>query len=198
LAWTEAAHKLWNTLKDHRPSLYPTEEWDDLHDIRITKLSPEGLDEDALPYASAVKAGLHLLNESLDASHTISQQLHNPTGSYWHAIMHRMEGDYSNSKYWFRQGGTHPVNERLQGLAKEAYERCSAASFGSDSQKGRLDRLIHGSSWDPCLFVDIVEQQVTVVQNDEAEQLLTELQWMEIKLLVQYSYQRTGGNSLEL
>ncbi|MFE5319079.1 hypothetical protein ACFQ88_10250 [Paenibacillus sp. NPDC056579] len=198
MAWTEAVEKLWNMLRDHRPSLYPMEEWDDLHDIRISKLPQEGLDSRALSNAKAVKAGLHLLNESLEASHKLSQELHTPLGSYWHAIMHRMEGDYGNSKYWFRQGGAHPVGDALQAAAKARVQSYAAEAFGSDSLKNRLDKLVSGPSWDPYLFVDIVEQQVTVVQNEQAEELLTELQWVEIKLLVQYSFQQTGGHSLEL
>lgn len=60
-------------------------------------------------YGLAIKAGLYLLNESLDKSHDIAQEITNATGSYWHALMHRMEGDYSNAKYWFNDVGHHPI-----------------------------------------------------------------------------------------
>ena len=56
-----------------------------------------------------VLAGLWLYVDDLDRSHTISQDIHTPTGSYWHAIMHRREGDFWNAKYWFRKVGNHPV-----------------------------------------------------------------------------------------
>lgn len=56
-----------------------------------------------------VLAGLWLYVDDLDRSHTISQDIHSPTGSYWHAIMHRREGDFWNSKYWFHKVGDHPV-----------------------------------------------------------------------------------------
>lgn len=198
LAWTEAVTRVWNTLKDHKPSLYPMEEWDELHDIRIAKLPAEGLDPGSQPYALATKAGLHLLNESLDKSHSLSQEIHNPTGSYWHGIMHRMEGDYSNAKYWFRQAGAHPVHESLLAAAQEACRSYDIDSISSDSMKSRLAAFISGTAWDAAMFTDLVEQQVTVVQDDTADELLIELQWLEIRLLLQYSYQRSGGNSLEL
>jgi hypothetical protein len=47
--------------------------------------------------AAACLAGLWLYHDFLDESHTISQGLHTPEGSYWHALMHRREPDFSNS-----------------------------------------------------------------------------------------------------
>jgi hypothetical protein len=59
--------------------------------------------------ALLVKAAIYLRHGFLDESHKISQQVQTPNGSYWHAIMHRKEGDFSNSKYWYRRVGAHPV-----------------------------------------------------------------------------------------
>lgn len=58
---------------------------------------------------AVLKAGLWLYVDELERSHEISQNLPSPLGSLWHAIMHRREGDFSNSKYWYRQAGTHPL-----------------------------------------------------------------------------------------
>ena len=57
----------------------------------------------------ALQAGIWLYVDELDLSHAISQNLEHPTGSYWHAIMHRREGDFSNSHYWFHKAGKHPA-----------------------------------------------------------------------------------------
>ena len=59
--------------------------------------------------ASACLAGLWLLNNELHSSHEISQSLDTPEGSYWHGIMHRMEGDFGNAMYWMRRAGDHPM-----------------------------------------------------------------------------------------
>ncbi|WP_091168501.1 hypothetical protein [Paenibacillus sp. 1_12] len=197
MSWTEGISRLWLVLKEHRPSLYPAEEWDDLLDIRIAKLSKQDTNTDQLAYVHAVQSGLHLLNESLDKSHTLSQDIHNTTGSYWHGIMHRMEGDYSNSKYWFHQVGDHPVFIPLHQQIKEIYLQSNAESISNDNLKGRLDRLTSSSSWDPYGFVDLVQQQVTIARDGSAEQLLQQIQWIEIKLLLQYSYDKSGGTAFE-
>jgi hypothetical protein len=58
---------------------------------------------------AALLAGLWLWHDFLDESHTIAQGLHSATGSFWHAIMHRREGDFSNSKYWYARCREHPA-----------------------------------------------------------------------------------------
>src|SRR6266513_5943237 len=67
--------------------------------------------------AEAMLAGLWLWHDWLAESHHISQSLHSNTGSFWHAIMHRREGDFSNSQYWYARCQGHAV---LQQMASQA------------------------------------------------------------------------------
>jgi hypothetical protein len=94
----------------------------------LSSISPEELVEPAKIIsrddALLVKAAIYLRHGFLDESHKISQQVETPNGSYWHALMHRKEGDFSNSKHWYRRVGAHPV----------------LAAMGKD--------------WDPFRFVD--------------------------------------------
>ncbi len=60
-------------------------------------------------------AGLWLYVGELDRSHTISQGIDDATGSFWHCIMHRREGDFSNSHYWFNRAGKHPAMTGIAG-----------------------------------------------------------------------------------
>jgi len=76
-----------------------------------TDLGKSRRDQDA---ARSCLAGLWLYFDYLDESHTISQDLNAKEGSFWHAIMHRREPDASNSKYWWRQVGNHPVFDLLR------------------------------------------------------------------------------------
>lgn len=59
------------------------------------------------------ESGLWLLAGELDRSHEISQDHGSAAGSFWHGIMHRREGDFGNSKYWFRRVGSHHVHEEV-------------------------------------------------------------------------------------
>src|SRR5687768_4603277 len=45
--------------------------------------------------AAACLAGLWLYHDYFDESHNISQDIHTPSGSFWHAILHRREPDYA-------------------------------------------------------------------------------------------------------
>ncbi len=96
--------------------------------------------------AKCVQSGLYLYFSALDESHTISQGVGTQSGSFWHGIMHRQEGDWSNAKYWFRRTGGHPVFEALEQCLGGPWDpmafvdRCQAASLGRGPQDTVLDR----------------------------------------------------------
>jgi len=146
----------------------------------------------------ALQSGLHLWNDSLDRSHTISQEIENGTGSYWHGIMHRMEGDYSNAKYWFHRVGTHPAMERLQREAAEWLRSANAglADLAPSDQRERLERLADGTAWNPFLFVDAVAAQERGQAPAETRGLLERLQQLEMKALADYCFRKAEGEPL--
>ena len=78
-----------------------------------------------------LKAGLWLYVDELDRSHDYSQSIHTPTGSYWHAIMHRREGDFPNSKYWYRNAGSHPA---MSGMDPYRFVDRVARAGGDDAE----------------------------------------------------------------
>ena len=67
------------------------------------------LRDPALAGKPRLAAGLWLYVDDLPRSHTLSQSMEDATGSFWNGIMHRREGDFSNSHYWFRRVGHHPA-----------------------------------------------------------------------------------------
>jgi hypothetical protein len=132
--------------------------------------------------ANACLAGLWLLHDYLDESHSISQEVRTPTGSYWHAIMHRREGDFDNAKYWFRRVGKHPVFEPLLSAAQEL-------SSSHDSATSRT--VARQTAWDPYSFVDYCE--ASPAGGDQ--ELLRRIARIEWDLLFDFCFQSALGKS---
>jgi hypothetical protein len=82
-------------------------------DDRAVALCEQAVADDAIADRPALIAGLWLYVDQLDRSHAVSQSLNTPTGSFWHGIMHRREGDFSNAHYWFKRTGSHPAYSHI-------------------------------------------------------------------------------------
>lgn len=71
-----------------------------------------------------LQAAAYLYLDDLERSHAISQSVGTEEGALWHGIMHRREGDFWNSKYWFRHAGSLPTRLGLDPAAlTDAFER---------------------------------------------------------------------------
>lgn len=121
--------------RDPLPPLVPAQVYD-------AALAPEIEAADAPGLA---KIGLHLLNDDLEASHVLAQ-IHEgeALADYWHAIIHRREGDYGNSRYWFGRVGRAPLLAEVYGadpIAPAAFvERCRAVGRGRDAALEQFQR----------------------------------------------------------
>ena len=174
------------------PPLAPSEEWDSQLTNRISDLSLEtlfdGQSVEDSTMGDAVQSGLLLWNDALDASHTISQNIESRTGSYWHGIMHRREPDYSNAKYWFRRVGVHST---FPALRERALTLLQSGSTESDSLADYAEAIEGAEEWDAFRFVDWCEAADRDRSTPEAVKMfLQAVQVEEIKLLLNYSYQR--------
>jgi hypothetical protein len=97
-----------------------------------TELVEEILKRPALANRPELAAGLWLYVDNLERSHTVSQGIETPTGAYWHGIMHRREGDFSNSHYWMRRAAGHPLLPAPADLDPDALIEAVAAAGGRD------------------------------------------------------------------
>ena len=86
-----------------------------------------------------LRAGLAFLNGAWDLAHRIAQSTDSAVGAHWHAIIHRHEPDFPNSKYWLRRAGDSPIYPALAQAAAQA-------GHGAD--------VAPGGGWEPYLFTD--------------------------------------------
>jgi hypothetical protein len=47
------------------------------------------------------------------AAHAMAQDIHDRTGSWIHAYLHRKEGDLGNAGYWYRRAGQPVAHDSL-------------------------------------------------------------------------------------
>jgi hypothetical protein len=126
--------------------------------------TPERSARDELTRLSLETAFAHATITDRDMA-SCCQSIETPSGSYWHAIMHRREGDFSNSKYWYRRVGQHPVIHLIG---------C---------------RL--GSEYDPFAFVD--ECQGTLRGNRKLRDHCLDIQQAEWETLFDFCYREAVG-----
>ena len=133
--------------------------------------------------AAAMLAGLWLWHDFLPESHHVSQALHTPNGALWHAIMHRREGDFSNSKYWLSHCQNHPIFATLAIRADDAIRPYPA-------DKG-IFRLTN-QGWNASAFVDLVAE-VRDSEEDPRHGLAVSLQQLEWRLLFDHCTRGAAG-----
>ena len=61
-----------------------------------------------------------------DAAHDIAQDIETPMGSWIHALLHLIEGDLGNARYWFVEAGR-PVKKPAQ--IDELWEEIAEAAL---------------------------------------------------------------------
>jgi len=128
--------------------------------------------------AKCCRSGLWLWHDFLDESHSISQDIDSPEGSYWHGIMHRREPDYSNAKYWYRRVGEHAIFQDLLELSIDL-----AARHELD---GSAEVLVNTNSWDPYAFVDLCSDVAR--GRSKSETFCREVAKFEWQLLFDHCY----------
>jgi hypothetical protein len=132
--------------------------------------------------AACCLAGLWLYHDFLDESHRLSQEIETPSGSFWHGIMHRREGDFENAKYWFRRVGKHPAYAKFHEVVGAA-----AADAPADAR-----HFAEGGSWDPFAFVDLCRTACN--GRNELEVWCRRVQADEWRTLFDFCFEAAAGS----
>jgi len=169
--------------------LYPTQPWNQDLSRQIAQASDAELFGTAPSSGStmttACRAGLLLWNDDLDGSHRISQGVEDATGSFWHAIMHRREGDAANSGYWWRKTGAHPAFAEVQAEALRVLQN------ESDEQAQEFAAALkRAATWLPVEFVAHCE---TARRDGDEADWLKRVQVVETAVLLRWCRNRIAS-----
>ena len=106
--------------------------------------------------ASCIRSLLLLAAGGIEEAHRIVQEMSTPSAAYIHGVIHRIDDDFDNAKYWFRRAGIFPAGE-------EMYRRGAANSL----------TIARHPSWDPVLVTDMLETSRTTGVTEELQAVLT-------------------------
>lgn len=120
----------------------------------------------------AALAGLLLRLGRWPESHAVAQDIESAEGSYWHGIIHRLEPDSSNAKYWFRRVGKHAIFVDLHQRAAQILQRSGPRHWHLKN------------AWDPSLFIEWCDE--AHLTGGTAEETAIEIQLAEWQLLFEW------------
>ncbi len=129
--------------------------------------------------AKAAQAGLLLRLGCWKEGHLIAQDIPSSEGSYWHGMLHRIEPDSSNARYWFGQLSEHPIFPDLLQCAQEILNDRGPAHW-------RLK-----TTWDPILFVSWCDEARS--SGGQAESAAIDIQMAEWRLLFDWCSQANSA-----
>ncbi len=127
-----------------------------------------------------VTAALHLLNDDLPRAHQLVQAREgDQTADYLHMLVHRREGDWSNTGYWVRRAGKHPVYDTLPTMIK------------TDPAPHQL--VVRGDQWDPGAMVELCRQADAGEPNTETARVIAQLSTQEVAAALDWCVRKTAA-----
>ncbi|HVT82025.1 MAG TPA: hypothetical protein VHM90_15375 [Phycisphaerae bacterium] len=116
-----------------------------------------------------LRAGLWVLADDLDRAHRICQEIETAHGAAWHAVVHRREGDFWNSKYWWRRAGGVKFGGLVGRVRAEVKET-----------PPELAAWLRNDRYDAAGFVDLVERHAERADIRPALLAIQRLEWIAL------------------
>src|ERR1700730_427089 len=95
-----------------------------LRSADLARLS--GFPASHVPYARSL---LLLAAGDIEAAHRIAQESSSADGAYVHGMIHRIEDDFDNARYWFFRAGVHPASPEIYRRAAANSQRLAKQSI---------------------------------------------------------------------
>jgi hypothetical protein len=121
-----------------------------------------GFPPSQVPYARSL---LLLAAGDIESAHRIAQESSSANATYVHGMVHRIEDDFDNARYWFFRAGVHPASP-------EIYRRAAANS----------QRIASHPTWDAGRVTDWLEESRAKGMNQELKDVLR----IETEVLLEY------------
>jgi hypothetical protein len=127
------------------------------------------------PQASCTRSLLLLAAGGIDEAHRIVQEMSTTDATYIHGVIHRVDDDFDNARYWFRRARIHPAGA-------EMYRRAAANSLAA----------ARDPIWNPVLVTDMVEMSRTAGVTEELRAILK----IEFEVLLEFLWNAPEPGSL--
>lgn len=118
-----------------------------------------------------IEALVLLWHDHWEAAHQRVQGSETRDASFAHAIVHRREPDYWNSKYWWRRTGHHPCFPELA--------RRVSAYLEAEADTVLAPQLLPGGEWDPLALVELCAAAADLPSADPRLARLRQIQRIE-------------------
>lgn len=123
--------------------------------VRVAAAKNPEITEKRGSNVGCIRSLLFLAAGEMDQAHRLVQELPTSAASYIHGMVHRIDDDFDNARYWFRRASMDPV-------ASETYRRAAVNSVTVASRP----------SWDPAFITDMVEASRIDGVSDELRGVL--------------------------
>lgn len=110
----------------------------------LRRLTPANLLEGGRvhPLLDIALGAMWLWHDFIDEAHKIAQDNETPEGSWLHAIVHRRERDFSNSKYWYARCASLPQStggRDLVDLVASVHDKPNDPRYATASSQQRAE-----------------------------------------------------------
>ncbi|MBM3824979.1 MAG: hypothetical protein FJ404_19195 [Verrucomicrobia bacterium] len=129
-------------------------------------------------------------HDHFEAAHALAQECDTPLGAWLHALLHRREPDYSNSKYWLRRAGRLPEQAMawipFRGEPKTstpAWLEVFPAPMARAMDWDTMGACFSHGCWNPSGFVDTCARAL-IRKDPEVLDLLERFQALEFYCLI--------------